>query len=82
MSLFWNAFFSEGGDEDPGGVRVGGGPGGDSGGMTDSAMGVAGIGSGPASSSADDDLNLPDTHHGKMRQRIRRRDVTVAKDIR
>ncbi|PHJ19779.1 armadillo interacting protein [Cystoisospora suis] len=73
--------FNEGGGEDPGEVGVGGVPGGDSAGMADSSMGGVGIGSGPSSSSADDDLNLPDTHHGKMRQRIRRRDVTVAKDI-
>ncbi|CBZ54935.1 conserved hypothetical protein [Neospora caninum Liverpool] len=41
-------------------------------------------GAGPAAAPAaapGDDLNLPDKHHGKVRQRIRRRDVTASKDI-
>ncbi|KFH12890.1 hypothetical protein TGMAS_309190 [Toxoplasma gondii MAS] len=35
----------------------------------------------PTPSVPGDDLNLPDKHHGKVRQRIRRRDVTASKDI-
>ncbi|PFH33909.1 hypothetical protein BESB_070610 [Besnoitia besnoiti] len=42
---------------------------------------AASPGGAAAAHTADDDLNLPDKHHGKVRQRIRRRDVVASQDI-